>query len=162
MTKGELLQQESSRSSKIKDLLIQLKRTYGLNYNEIAERIGVSGTFISDVLKGRKEGGDQVYAGLELLRELTVLRQTETRKPESRNEIFEELASMKSRIEELQRQFNPHYGEHQPQNLMMNEEAAELSPSSSPEEVDRAVAKAVERDLAKQFGKPPKGGASHK
>lgn len=89
MSVVEKHQTESSTQLKIEEVLIQLKETFDLKSGVIAERLGISQTYISSVTSGKKLGSRQLLAGLELLLELEELKLKQ--KPKSLEEQIEEL-----------------------------------------------------------------------
>lgn len=156
MTKDNLTQDESSTQLKIKDLLIQLKQTFGISFNEIAEQVGVSNTYLSSVFNQKRDGGRQLYAGLLLLKELTVLKQSGVR---TNPDLNRELETMRTRIEELQKQISPRYPEQRPDNLALNEKKEKAgggASSASSGEIAVAVTKLAAAGSKKKSDPHPK------
>jgi len=127
MTSREETQPESSRNAKIKDLLIDIKQTFGIGFGEIAEKVGISASHISGVLNDKRDGGLQLEKSLLLLREVIELRNQLSHAP---RDFVKELEVMRGRLDEMERSLT-RYPEHKPGAFAMNEKKEPASEGSS-------------------------------
>jgi transcriptional regulator with XRE-family HTH domain len=138
MTLAHSKQHKNDVNSIILANLIELRELYGLNWKIIGEKVGVAPSTISRIFIGKSTGGRQLLAGLELLKELTILKRTGVNQ-----QLAGELETMKQRIEDLQRQISPKYPEHRPQNAALNEPKVTAAEKASD---DHVVASAVRKE----------------
>lgn len=91
-------QPENTTEAKIKALLIQLRDDFGWTGVRIAERCGLSDQYISDLINGKKEAGDQAAATIRILFELESLKAKEPKTIEDhiRAVVREELEKLTS------------------------------------------------------------------
>lgn len=123
------MQQEISLGTNIKAVLIELRNNYGVSNREIAERICVSESYLSNVFNGGKEGSEQLLAGLRLLKRVIELENQPP--PKTNRELILELAERVAMIEKGLK-IAP-YPPHRSQASVLNEGAAGGEASSGPE-----------------------------
>lgn len=147
MTIKRIAQEETSLKENILAELIAIMGLSGEGQMAIAKRLGYTKDVFSQMKSGYSNGSPQLYAGLLLLKELTVLKQSGVR---TNPDFYRELEIMKAKIEEMQRKVSPQYGEHRPDNLTLNTPAGAAQEANL---TDRQTAEAAARRAGAVYDK---------
>jgi transcriptional regulator with XRE-family HTH domain len=100
MTSRKIAQQELAPKAKILASLMLLRNTYGLTGRQIAGLLGVNENYLSRVFNGKEAGSNQLASALDMLLELTKIRQ-EQEEAELQKKLSDGTLTVKEKVKLL-------------------------------------------------------------
>lgn len=127
-----------------------LRSQFEMTWKEISPLVGVSASTLSRVANGKKKGGPQLLAGLNLLIELETLK----RKPS--------VETMEQRIERLERELKAvqtgKYPAPKPEQMLNEDQTGGDANSSQDKQLDQSAVVSLTQEQKESYGAKKKKG----